>query len=153
MVETLEYAQGYMFQLWSGALCVLLEARSCRVQSSGHTSADYIRSFSQNLLSGMMNSWLQMLSRTRARTRLPVWAYMCPFRNLTICSATSTQSRLTGPTGFAGRSCSAENVCTLASLGISLPAQHSAHLAERQEIKRLPRASEARPAWLETSFL
>lgn len=94
-----------------------------------------------------------MLSRTRAMTRLPVWTYMCPFRNLTIFSATSTQSRLTGPTGFAGISCSAENVCTLASLGISLPAQRSAHLAEGQEIKRLPRASEARPAWLETSFL
>lgn len=55
-----------------------------------------------------------------------------------------------GPTGFVGRSCSAENVCTLASLGISLPAQRSARSAEGQEIKRLPRASEVRPAWLET---
>lgn len=49
---------------------------------------------------------------------------------------------------FARSSCSAENVCTLASLGISLPSQGTAYKAKGQEIKRLPRASEARPALL-----
>ena len=81
-------------------------------------------------------------------TQLTTWTHTCPFRNEQSSLQQVPGAGSPGPTGFAGRSRSAENVCTLASLGISLPAQRSAHRAKGQEIKRLPRASEARPAWL-----
>lgn len=47
---------------------------------------------------------------------------------------------------FAGSSCSAENVCTLASLGISLPSQSTERKVRK--LKDCPRASEALPALL-----
>lgn len=61
---------------------------------------------------------------------------------LTIFTPTGTQSRLTVYHLLCRKSCSAENACTLASLGISLPGQGTAHRAKGQEIKRLPKALE-----------